>query len=97
MPDTGAGLTGNEHLGYFFAGGGCALAFTLLVTSIRNGRLGHGLSDIPQGLDALARSNYLRALHSTFKIWTTRGFDAGLNGPADEQYAEVSNQHPRSG
>ena len=47
LPDTGAGLTGNEQFGYFFAGGGVGLTFTLLVTSIRNSRLGEGLSDMP--------------------------------------------------
>ena len=92
MPDTGAGLTGNEQFGYFFAGGGCGLAFTLLVASIRNSRLGEGLSDMHQGLDALTRSNYLRALHSTFKLWAGRGLSAKMKGPADEQHTGASNQ-----
>ena len=95
MPDTGAGLTGNEQFGYFFAGGGAGLAFTLLVTSIRNSRLGEGLSDMPQGLDALTRRNYLRALHSTFMLWARGGFDGKSKGPRDEQRTGASSQRHR--
>ena len=41
-PDTGAGLTGNEQFGYFFAGGGAGLAVTLAATSLRNWGMGRG-------------------------------------------------------
>ena len=62
MPDTGAGLTGNEQFGYFFAGGGAGLAVTLAVTSLRNWRLGKGTETLPIGLDALRDTGYARAL-----------------------------------
>ena len=62
MPDTGAGLTGNEQFGYFFAGGGAGLAVTLAVTSLRNWRLGKETAALPAGLDALREVGYARAL-----------------------------------
>ena len=62
MPDTGAGLTGNEQFGYFFAGGGAGLAVTLAVTSLRNWRLGKSAAAPPAGLDALRDTGYARAL-----------------------------------
>jgi hypothetical protein len=96
LPDTGAGLTGNEQFGYLFAGGGAGLAFTLLVTSIRNSRLGEGLSDMPQDIDALTKSNYLRVLHRTFKLWAGRDFGAKLKGSADEQHPGTSNRRHES-
>ena len=92
LPDTGAGLTGNEQFGYFFAGGGAGLAFTLLVTSIRNSRLGEGLSDMPQGMDALTKSNYLRTLHRTFKHWNNQGLVAEFQGWARNQHAGASDR-----
>ena len=92
MPDTGAGLTGNEQFGYFFAGDGGGLAFTLLVTSIRNSRLGEGLSDMPQGMDALTKSNYLRTLHRTFKHWNNQGLGAEFQGWASKQRTGASDR-----
>ena len=66
-PDTGAGLTGNEQFGYFFAGGGAGLAVTLAATSLRNWGMGKrmGNSNTPRahGLDSLRESNYGRALY----------------------------------
>lgn len=62
MPDTGAGLTGNEQFGYFFAGGGTGLAVTLAATSLRNWRLGKDMETLPTGLDALRDAGYARAL-----------------------------------
>ena len=66
-PDTGAGLTGNEQFGYFFAGGGAGLAVTLAATSLRNWGMGKrmGKSNTPRahGLDSLRESNYGRALY----------------------------------
>ncbi len=69
QPDTGLGLTGNQQFGYFFAGSGTGLAFTLLISSIRNLGLGRGLSPVPPGLDALRQSNYLLALYETLQPW----------------------------
>ena len=63
MPDTGAGLTGNEQFGYFFAGGGAGLAVTLVVTSLRNWRLGKETAACPAGLGALREVGYARALY----------------------------------
>lgn len=67
QPDTGLGLTGNQQFGFFFAGSGAGLAFTLLVSSIRNLSLGQVGSQA--GLDALRQSNYLRALFGTLEPW----------------------------
>ena len=65
VPDTGQGLTGNEQFGYFFAAAGAGLFFTLLVSSLINRGLGRNDSDLPPGIDALGRSNFLRALYRT--------------------------------
>ena len=62
-PDTGAGLTGNEQFGYFFAGGGAGLAVTLAATSLRNWGMGKRTTPRAHGLDTLRESNYGRALH----------------------------------
>ncbi|MEK7814823.1 MAG: hypothetical protein AAB291_02780 [Chloroflexota bacterium] len=63
MPDSGPGMNGNEQFGYFFAGSGAGLAFTLLVSSLCNRELGRGRLSLPPGMDALRESNYLRALY----------------------------------
>ena len=67
QPDTGLGLTGNQQFGFFFVGSGAGLAFTLLLSSLRNWNLGKG--PYPIGLDALRQSNYLRALYRTLRPW----------------------------
>lgn len=67
QPDTGLGLTGNQQFGFFFVGSGAGLAFTLLMSSLRNLNLGTG--SYPIGLDALRQSNYLRALYRTLQPW----------------------------
>ena len=67
LPDTTQGLNGNEQSGYFFAGSGAALAFTLLASSLRNLWLGAGPGEQTAGMDALRGSNYLRALHRTLR------------------------------
>jgi hypothetical protein len=72
LPDTGLGLDGNQQFGYFFAGAGVGLAVTLLVSSVKNRNLGQGRSGIPLGIDALAESNYLRALYRTLRPWLPR-------------------------
>lgn len=69
QPDTGFGLTGNEQFGYFFAGSGAGLTVTLLVSSVTNRSLGERLSVVSPGIDALAESNYLRALYRALKRW----------------------------
>lgn len=73
VPDTGSGMNGNEQFGYFFAGSGAGLAFTLLVSSLRNRELGRGSPSLLSGMDALRESNYLRALYRTvrpfFRPW----------------------------
>ena len=67
VPDTAGGLNGNQQFAYFFAGLAAALASTLAIASLVNRRL--GASDLPPepGLDALKRSNYVRALHQTWR------------------------------
>jgi len=69
VPDSGPGLNGNEQFGYFFAGFGAALAFTLLVSSLLNRRLGGGRVSLPSGMDALRESNYLRAVCRTLRAF----------------------------
>lgn len=68
MPDSAQGLTGNDQFGYFFAGSGAALAFTLLVSSLRNLSLGAGPQKPLPGMDALRESNYLCALYRTLQL-----------------------------
>jgi hypothetical protein len=66
VPDTALGLNGNEQFGYFFAGSGLGLAFTLavstIVSTLRTARSGASRNQIPKGLDALREFNYLQAL-----------------------------------
>ena len=62
VPDTAGGLNGNQQFAFFFAGLGAALAFTLVVASLVNRKLGRDDSTSAPGLDALKQSNYLRVL-----------------------------------
>ena len=66
VPDTALGLNGNQQFGYFFAGSGLGLAFTLIVSTIVStlcaARSGASRSQIPKGLDALREFNYLQSL-----------------------------------
>lgn len=62
VPDTNLGLNGNEQFGYFFAGSGLGLAFTLAVTSLLHRHLGKSLRRLPCGLDALKLAPYYRCL-----------------------------------
>ncbi|MDP6549553.1 MAG: hypothetical protein QF659_05730 [Dehalococcoidia bacterium] len=74
VPDSTHGLNGNEQFGYFFAGAGAGLAFTLIVSSLRNWSLGAKQPHLPPGLDALRETSYLRALHRTCNhYWARRG------------------------
>ena len=67
VSDSAHGLNGNEQFAYFFAGSGTALAFTLLVSSLLNWKLGAQRSNLRSGLDALKQSGYLRALYLTWR------------------------------
>ena len=67
VPDTGGGLNGNQQFAFFFAGLAAALAFTLVIASLVNRRLGITDSAPEPGLDALKRSNYLRTLYHTWR------------------------------
>ncbi len=81
VPDTALGMNGNEQFGYFFTGAGAGLAFTLIVSSLRNWSLGAKQPHLPPGLDALRETNYLRALHRTCSYyWARRGRGTGA-GP----------------
>tara|TARA_B100000315_G_scaffold217799_2_gene218653 strand:+ start:274 stop:861 length:588 start_codon:yes stop_codon:yes gene_type:complete len=93
VPDSAHGMNGNEQFGYFFAGAGAGLAFTLIVSSLRNWSLGVEKSDLPPGLDALRETSYLRALHRTCSYyWALRGRGTGPGpGPAPStELAQVS-------
>ena len=51
LPDTHQGLNGYGQFGYFFAGFGAGLTFTLLVSSLSNRTLGEGHFRLPPGVD----------------------------------------------
>ena len=68
MPDTNQGMNGNEQFGYFFAGSGAGLTFTLLVSSLLNRALGQRSLALLPGMDALRESNYIRALSRTRQL-----------------------------
>ena len=67
VPDTDLGLNGNEQFGYFFAGSGLGLAFTLAVSSLLRRNLGAGLERLPRGLDALKFAGYHRCLGQAWR------------------------------
>ena len=67
VPDTAAGLSGNEQFGLFSLAAGCATIFTLLFSSLRNYNLGNKLDSFQPGLDALKETTYARALLRTLK------------------------------
>jgi hypothetical protein len=95
VPDSALGMNGNEQFGYFFAGAGSGLAFTLIVSSLRNWSLGAKQSHLPPGLDALRETSYLRALHRSLGYyWVQRGRATG-SGPT-AGLAEVSERRPKS-
>ena len=71
VPDTGLGLTGNEQFGYFFAGSGLGLAFTLALASLLRRNLGRGLGRLPRGLDALKLATYDRCLAQVLNEFRT--------------------------
>ncbi len=66
VPDTAQGLNGSQQFGYFFAGSGLGLAFTLavstIVSTLRTGRFGTRRNQISKGLDALRELSYPEAL-----------------------------------
>lgn len=73
VPDTDLGLNGNEQFGYFFAGSGLGLVFTLAVSSLLRRNLGTGLERLPRGLDALKLAGYHLCLAQAlreFRAWT---------------------------
>ncbi len=72
VSDSALGLNGNEQFAYFFAGLGTALVFTLIVSSVRNWTLGADRTQLPNGLDALRESTYLRAMYLTYRRWRVR-------------------------
>ena len=72
VPDTGLGLNGNEQFGYFFAGSGLGLAFTLAVSSVIRRNLDAGLGRLPRGLDALKLAGYHRCLAQALREFRSR-------------------------
>ena len=67
VSDSSQGMNGNEQFAYLFAGLGTALAFTLLVSSLINWKLGTQRSDFWPALDALKQSGYLRVFYRTWQ------------------------------
>jgi len=63
VPDSALGLNGNEQFAYFFAGSGTALAFTLILSSLRQLTIGPEQRELPDGLDALRESTYFQAIY----------------------------------
>ena len=60
VPDTGAGLDGNEQALLFVAGAGAALALVLILSSLRNWSMVKDPEG--QGIEALRHASYLRLL-----------------------------------
>ncbi|MSQ21925.1 MAG: hypothetical protein EXR53_01275 [Dehalococcoidia bacterium] len=60
LPDTGAGLDGNEQAVLFALGAGAALALLLILSSLRNWSMGANAAG--DGVEALRNSSYLRLL-----------------------------------
>ena len=67
LPDTAAGLDGNDQFGLFSLAAGCATIFTLLFSSLLNYNLGNKLDSFQPGLDALKETTYIRAILRTVK------------------------------
>lgn len=72
VPDTNLGLNGNEQFGYFFAGSGLGLVFTLAASSLLRRNLGTGLRQVPRGLDALMLTAYHRCLAQALRELRTQ-------------------------
>lgn len=66
LPDTGAGLDGNEQTLLFVAGAGSALLLILVLSSIRNRSMVG--SREKQGLDALRNGNYMHLLLKEVRV-----------------------------
>ena len=66
VPDTGAGLDGNEQALLFIAGAGAALVLVLLLSSLRNWSMVGNPEK--RGLEALRHSSYLRILFR--ELWS---------------------------
>ena len=90
VSDSGHGLNGNEQFAYFFAGLSTGLAFTLIVSSLRNFGLGARLTEIPPGLDALRETTYLRILQHGWGRLRLR-FHRRANAPAELPVPEQAN------
>lgn len=67
--DYEGGLDANVQALFFFLGAATALAATLALASIRNARLNDGEPALGEGLDALKRTNYARALVQSVHFW----------------------------
>lgn len=68
VPDTGAGLDGNEQAVLFILGAGAALALMLIVSSLRNWSMeADADASRAHGLDALRHGGYLRTLYRSVR------------------------------
>jgi hypothetical protein len=67
--DYEGGLDANLQALFLFLGAVTALAATLTLASIRNARLNDGEPVLGEGLDALKRTNYARALFQSIHFW----------------------------
>ncbi len=65
LPDTGAGLDGNEQALLFAFGAGSALTLLLILSSLRNWSMGANAAG--DGVEALRSSSYLRLLFKGMK------------------------------
>ncbi len=71
--DYEGGLDGNRQAFNFLLGALTATALTVLLSSLRNSKLGEGVAIANEGLDALREANYLRALKQNIKLRRKNG------------------------
>ena len=65
LPDTGAGLNGNQQAVLFIVGSAAGVAFTLVISSLRQLHKKPKAPPTPPGLEALQSSSFIQALRAT--------------------------------
>ena len=73
VPDTAAGINGNEQAARFTLTCLAAGAFTMLVSSVLNFRPAEASPDVAEGLEALRPRTYVQALTASLKSYWSEG------------------------